>query len=99
MKLLKVVLFAALTVPLAMAQPSQSSDTAPESAKPAASKKDKKQPPASAATPDKSEENAKPTESPKAEAAEATEKEEHYDVSEVPPVITHHQIALNGKTL
>ncbi|MFZ0684436.1 MAG: peptidase S10 [Terriglobales bacterium] len=99
MKLLKVVLFAALTVPLAMAQPSQSSDTAPESAKPAASKKDKKQPPASAATPDKAEEIAKPTESPKAEAAEATEKEEHYDVSEVPPVITHHQIALNGKTL
>jgi hypothetical protein len=26
-------------------------------------------------------------------------KEEHFDVSEVPPVITHHQITLNGKPL
>jgi carboxypeptidase C (cathepsin A) len=27
------------------------------------------------------------------------DKEEHYDVSEVPPVITHHQITLDGKVL
>ena len=26
-------------------------------------------------------------------------KIEHYDVAEVPPVVTHHQITLNGKTL
>jgi carboxypeptidase C (cathepsin A) len=26
-------------------------------------------------------------------------KEEHYDMTEVPPVVTHHQISLDGKTL
>ena len=52
----------------------------------------------SAATADKAAESAKPAEA-KTEANEATDKEEHYDVAEVPPVVTHHQIALNGKTL
>ena len=27
------------------------------------------------------------------------DKEEHYDMKEVPPVVTHHQITLNGKAL
>ena len=27
------------------------------------------------------------------------DKEEHFDVSEVPPVVTHHQISVGGKTL
>jgi len=27
------------------------------------------------------------------------DKEEHYDVSEVPPIVTHHQITVNGKAL
>jgi carboxypeptidase C (cathepsin A) len=27
------------------------------------------------------------------------DKEEHYDMTEVPPVVTHHQITLNGKPL
>ncbi|HEY4054533.1 MAG TPA: peptidase S10 [Terriglobales bacterium] len=26
-------------------------------------------------------------------------KTEHYDITEVPPVVTHHQVSLNGKTL
>src|SRR5208283_993739 len=64
--------------------------------------KGKKEPaPASAATPDKAAESGKAAETPRADSGEATDKdkEEHYDVAEVPPVITHHQIALNGKTL
>ena len=43
---------------------------------------------------------AKPAEASKPDAADADkDKEEHYDVTEVPPVITHHQLTLNGKTL
>src|SRR4029077_17263233 len=62
---------------------------------------------ASTITPDKSTETGKPAEPPTAESSEASnkdkdkdkDKEEHYDVAEVPPVITHHQLMLNGKTL
>jgi carboxypeptidase C (cathepsin A) len=100
MRILIVLFCAVLTIPFAVAQQDQSQDTTSESAKQSTSKKDKKQAtPASAATPDKSAESGRPAEPPKAESAEATDKEEHYDVAEVPPVITHHQIALNGKTL
>jgi len=100
MRILAVLFFAVLTIPFVVAQQSQSQDTTPESAKQTASKKDKKQSmPASVTTPDKSEESAKPAEPPKTDANEATDKEEHYDVTEVPPVITHHQTTLNGKTL
>jgi carboxypeptidase C (cathepsin A) len=82
-----------------VAQQNQSSQDSPEKTKPAASKekKEKKEPAAPPAAPEKSSET-KPSESPKHEG-EATEKEEHYDVSEVPPVVTHHQITVNGKTL
>jgi carboxypeptidase C (cathepsin A) len=100
MRILTVLFCAVLTIPFAVAQQDQSQDTTSESAKQSTSKKDKKQStPGSAATPDKSAESGKPAEPPKMESAEATDKEEHYDVAEVPPVITHHQIALNGKTL
>jgi carboxypeptidase C (cathepsin A) len=100
MKILIVLFIAVLTIPFAAAQQEQSQDTTSENAKQAASKKDKKQStPASATTSDKSAENAKPAEPPKTDSNEATDKEEHYDVAEVPPTVTHHQIALNGKTL
>jgi carboxypeptidase C (cathepsin A) len=38
---------------------------------------------------------------PEAERAEPAdrEKEEHYDVTEVPPVVTHHQVTVEGKLL
>ena len=49
---------------------------------------------------------AKPAETPmpeehKPDAAKdaSTDKEEHYDVSEVAPVVTHHQITVDGKLL
>ena len=99
MGILIVLFLAVFTSPLAAAQQNQSQDATQESAKQSASKKDKKQTtPASTATPDKSEESTKPAET-KTEANEATDKEEHYDVTEVPPVITHHQSTVNGKTL
>ena len=98
MRILIVLFFAALTIPFAVTQ--QTQDATPESAKQAAPKKDKKQAaPVSAATPDKAAESGKPTEPPKGETTEGAEKEEHYDVTEVPPVITHHQITLSGKIL
>jgi len=107
MRILIVLLFAMLTIPFAVAQQNQPQNTTPESAKPVTSRKDKskKEPsPASAATPDKFAEGGKP-EPPKTESSETTDKdkdkdkEEHYDVAEVSPIITHHQVALNGKTL
>ena len=100
MRILIVFLFAMLTIPFTLAQQNQSQNTAPESAKPVTSRKDrgKKEPtPASAVTPDKSAESGKPAEPPKAESSEAADKdkdkEEHYDVAEVPPIVTHHQVA------
>src|SRR5580700_12159507 len=97
MRILAIFLFAAMTIPFAAAQQSQSQDTTTDTTKQAAAKKDKKQ--TTPAAPDKTAENGKPTEAPKADAGEATDKEEHYDVTEVPPVITHHQISVGGRTL
>src|ERR1035438_10108448 len=108
-----VLFFAVMTIPLSLAQQNQSSDTTTgESAKPATTKKNKKQStPGSAITPEKAAESVKPAEPPKPDAKEAAEKdkdkdgdkhkdkEEHYDVTEVPPVITHHQTTVNGKAL
>jgi carboxypeptidase C (cathepsin A) len=99
MRILMVLFIAVVTIPFTAAQQEQSADTTSENAKQSTSKKDKKQAtPSNANAPDKSAENAKSAESPKADS-EATDKEEHYDVAEVPPVVTHHQIAVNGKTL
>jgi carboxypeptidase C (cathepsin A) len=107
MRILALLFFAVFTIPFVVAQPYQSPDPTPESAKPAASKPDrsrkdkssKEQPTSSTAvTPDKATES-KPAEPPKGDAGEAADKDEHFDVAEVPPVITHHQITLNGKTL
>ena len=69
--------------------------------KPAASKKPTA-PPA-----EKPEESAVKTENPaepKPAIREASDdkergKEEHYDMTEIPPVVTHHQITLDGKLL
>jgi carboxypeptidase C (cathepsin A) len=66
-----------------------------------------KKPAAAAAKSEKKPDNAtKPPEAPapeehKPDAAKdaSTDKEEHFDVSEVPPVVTHHQITVDGKLL
>ena len=84
-----------------IAQQSQQADNA-EKTKPSQSKekKDKKAQTAQAAPAptEKSAENAKPAEPAKSDG-EATDKEEHFDVTEVAPVVTHHQVTVNGKAL
>jgi carboxypeptidase C (cathepsin A) len=100
MRILAVLLFAAMAIPSLPGQQDQPPDATTENAKQAASKKDKnkKEPmPGAPATPDKSPES-RPGELSR-DSNEATDKEEHYDVAEVPPVITHHQATLNGKAL
>ena len=105
MRMSAALLCAMLTIPFTVAQ--QTQDTPTESSKPAAAKKEKsKKEPASSSNPDKPvAETNKPTEPSKPDATETTDKdkekdkEEHFDVSEVAPIITHHQFALNGKTL
>ena len=88
MRFLAVFLFAISTIPLVAAQQS-SPDATPDAPKQAAHNKDKarKEP---AANPDQPAESAKPAEPPKSEEATDKDKEEHFDVSEVPPVVTHH---------
>jgi carboxypeptidase C (cathepsin A) len=87
--------------PCAKAQQSPSPDTPADTTKPAKKEKDRKQPPTVPASPDKAPPTAKPAEPSAVEAGEAADKEkdEHYDVSEVAPVVTHHQVTLNGKVL
>ena len=88
-----------------IAQQNPSSETSSDNPKQATPKKKeaRKEQPAPAPAPPESkppESTAKPAESSKPDSADADkEKEEHYDVTEVPPVITHHQLTLNGKTL
>src|ERR1700733_11498034 len=97
MKIFTFVLFAILAIPFAVAQQDQSSDES-DTAKQAAHKnqdKTKKEQPPSANAEKSSEANK--AEEPKSE--EATDKEEHFDVSEVPPIITHHTITVSGKAL
>ncbi len=96
MRIFAVLILLASTIPFTVAQQNDTPDTSTENAKQAAAKKEKAK--THAATPDKTAENAKPAEAPKSDG-EATDKEEHYDVTEVPPVVTHHQLALNGKNL
>jgi carboxypeptidase C (cathepsin A) len=74
----------------------------PDSSKPAAAKK---QPPAQSA--EKPSETAAKLEAPPEQKPAMHEpsgdkekdKEEHYDMTEVPPVVTHHQISVDGKAL
>jgi carboxypeptidase C (cathepsin A) len=100
---LTLILFAALATSLLAAEQDQSTQATTDNAKQAAQRKDKNK--KQAATPEKSAESgssaesAKPGEASKSDEATDKDKEEHYDVAEVPPVVTHHQIAVNGKTL
>lgn len=103
MRIVAVLFLSVLTIPFVAAQQSQSQDSSAESTKPTASKqaspkdKTKKEPAAASAAPDKPAESVKKEEPPKPE--EAGDKEERFDVSEASPVVTHHQMTLNGKTL
>ncbi len=107
MKHLLVLLFATVMIAVspALAQQSATPDAPADSAQQAATKpvkKDKtKKEPGKAATTDKPGEPGKSAEPAKPESNESAEKdkEEHYDMTDVPPVITHHQLTLSGKAL
>ncbi|MBZ5550017.1 MAG: peptidase S10 [Acidobacteriia bacterium] len=103
MRIVLTLIVSVFIASAAIAQQNPSSETSTDHPKQAAPKKKEvrkeQPPPAPAATESKPPESAtKPAEPSKPESADA-DKEEHYDVTEVPPVITHHQITLNGKTL
>jgi len=101
---MRIVLALMISVFMAAAgvaqQDQPSPDKSADKAKPAAKeKKDKKeQAPPSTLAPDKTSESTKPAEPPKSDG-EAVDKDEHYDVSEISPIVTHHQITINGKAL
>lgn len=62
----------------------------------------KKQPPKSSAEKRPEEPSAQPTQPPPTPSEQKggeEKKEERYDMTEVPPVVTHHQIAVDGKTI
>src|SRR5258708_7417682 len=101
MRILAAIVLGCFMAVCVLAQQDQASDAASDKAKQAAlkEKKSKKEQTATPGMPDKSQESsAKPADTPKADG-EAIDKDEHYDVSEVAPVVTHHQIAVGGKTL
>jgi carboxypeptidase C (cathepsin A) len=97
MKFLAVLILAIFTTPLLSAQQNQSQDATTDTAPQSAPKKDKAKKEPASANPEKPAEAKTPEQKP--ESNEATDKEEHYDVSEAPPVVTHHQFAAGGKTL
>ncbi len=81
-------------------QSSSSQDTPSENPKQGTKKKEStKQTPAPPSPETKTPESTTKTAEPaKAESTEG-DKEEKFDVAEVPPVVTHHQLSLNGKTI
>lgn len=98
--LLNLALVSVLLIPVLAQQPDSSQSqprTEPQIKTNAASKK-AQTPPA------KSPENPTSTEEQRPEVAKesgdkAKDKEEHFDMTEVAPMVTHHQITVNGKLL
>ena len=86
-----------LLVPAFAQEPeSQNPSKAEPQAKTSTTSKKTKEPPP------KSTEPPTPPEEPKPEPAssdKSKDKEQHFDMAEVPPVVTHHEITVNGKTL
>src|ERR1035441_1275406 len=98
--LLNLSLLWVLLIPAFAQQPdsSQSQPKAePQTKTNAPSKKAQSQPASSPETPTATEE---PKPEPSKESGDkAKDKEEHFDMTEVAPVVTHHQITVNGKLL
>ena len=82
--------------PEATPTPAPSTKTTSKEKKPPAPPKVPEGKPQETPRPENPSEEAKPD---AAKEAADKAKEEHYDVSEVPPVVTHHQITVDGKTL
>jgi carboxypeptidase C (cathepsin A) len=98
--LMTAILFSFLLSTTALAQSNTSQNQAPaakKSEQPAAAKSPDKNSPESAA---KNPEAAAPSEEkPAKEHSGDKENEEHFDMAEVAPVVTHHQITVDGKLL
>ena len=97
--LVNLALLSALLIPAFAQQPDspQSQPKTETQTKTNAASKKAQAPPA------KSPETPAATEEQKPEAAKesgdkAKDKEEHFDMTEVAPIVTHHQITVNGKT-
>lgn len=98
MHALLALILAAILAISGVAQQQQTPSTEPPQAQSQAQKKPAKQP---AQQPKPEQPAVKPTEpAPQPEPKPGDDKkEEHYDMTEVAPVITHHEIKLDGKTL
>src|SRR5579864_2016372 len=98
--LLAITIAAVLAVPIAAQQSSENKEQAPQSQqqrkKGAAQKQP--QPPKPEEPSAKTAETTPPQPEPKP-GDDKDKKEEHFDMTEVAPVVTHHQIAVDGKTL
>jgi carboxypeptidase C (cathepsin A) len=70
-------------------------DKKPVESQPAKPAQPANKPPEAAASPDVNKPDAGKEEKDK----DKDDKEEHYDVKEVPPVVTHHPMTLNGKAI
>src|ERR1700733_328714 len=94
------ILFSFLLSTAVLAQSNTTQNQAPTAKKaeqPAAAKSPEKNPPENAA---KNPEPAAPSEEKSAkERSGDKENEEHFDMTEVTPVVTHHQITVDGKLL
>src|SRR5262249_11930907 len=100
MRIAVAMIFSLILAVAGAAQQSQPTPDTPQ--KPKQSKetkeKGKKEPPAPGAI-DRPDESAKPGEPSKSQTVDPEkDKEERYDVSEVAPIVTHHQATVNGKT-
>jgi len=106
MRSLAVSLLSAVALCIgAVSQQPSSSTPPPETAR---AKKNKNEPAATAKTPEPAAQSQPTTPPPPAlpakpepgkEAEKDKDKEEHYDMTEVPPVVTRHRITVDGKIL
>ena len=97
--LLAITMAAVLAAPIAAQQSNENKEQAPsqQQQKKAAAQK-QSQPPKPEEPSAKTAETTPPQPEPKP-GDDKDKKEEHYDMTEVAPVVTHHQIAVDGKTL
>ena len=98
--LLVLVVAAVLAVPSFAQQNGNQQPSQPDTQSANQQNKKEKAPPAKQQKPE--EPAVKSTEPSPAQAepkAGEDKKEEHFDMTEVPPVVTHHQVSVNGKTL
>ena len=98
--LLVLVVAGVLSVPSFAQQNGNQQPSQPDTQSANQQNKKEKAPPAKQQKPE--EPAVKSTEPSPAQAepkAGEDKKEEHFDMTEVPPVVTHHQVSVNGKTL